>query len=532
MTTAPANGDNGPWYPISGSGLPPKYTYEELERYYAGRQPISFLPPSAAQAAQGRLRNLIVNWPRLVIDSLEERLDVEGFRLDSDSPADDDLWTIWQANRLDVGSQLCHVEALLHGQSYVLVWAAPDDMLDDGSGARTPQITVESSALMSVVYDPTGTRIVQAAKTFTANDVAYRTVYYPDRVERYAADALFVNGQASQPYDLSAWDLREDPIGHDLGQVPVIAFVNRPLLSRPWGESEIADIIPIADAINKLGTDLMVTSESYASPRRYATGIDLGSDENVERARERMRQTWSDAEKSRVWTSDNANAKFGQFAEASLASYTEAINLFTSHIAALAGLPPQYLGLNPQGNPASADAIRSAEATLVKRTERKQRIFGESWEDVMRLALKVAGKTASGTERMETIWRDPNTPTISQKVDAAVKLESIGLPFRQNLEDLGYTPTAINRIQDMATDDQLAAVTKQVAAADSLVEQFGISRAAALAAVGLKDAADVESKVEARQPALASEMGNADALGGTEAGDATKSTTVPPAPPV
>lgn len=515
MSTAPVNGDHGPWTPISGSGLAPHYTYEQLERYYAGRQPISFLPPSAVQASQGRLQTLIVNWPRLVIDSLEELLDVEGFRLDEDSPADANLWNIWQANRLDVGSQLCHAEALLHGQAYALVWAAPDDAIDsdglDPEAKLIPQITIESSELMSVVYDPTGTRITRATKQFTKDDTAYTTVYYADRVERYASDSIVLNGQTA--FDPNAWDLREDPIEHDLGQVPVVAFVNRPLLSRPWGESEIADIIPIADAINKLGTDLMVTSESYASPRRWVTGIEMGTAGNTaEQRREEMRQKWSQAEKDRVWGA-GVGAQFGQFQEASLSAYTDAINLLTTFVAALAGLTPQDLGINPQGNPASADARIAAESQKLNRGRRRQRWFGESWEDTMRLALKVQGTSLSGTDRMETIWRDPATQNVAQVADAAVKWSSIGMPWRQILETANYTPTAITRIQDMATDDQLKVVEKQVTAADSLVKKFGISRAAALAAVGLADAAAAEAKVEPRQPAVGPEVDDA-LLGG------------------
>jgi hypothetical protein len=75
--------------------------------------------------------------------------------------------------------------------------------------------------------------------------------------------------------DASAWELREEPITHDLGEVPVVPFVNRPRLSRPFGESELADVIPLADAVNKLATDMMVTSEFSASKRRWATGLEI-----------------------------------------------------------------------------------------------------------------------------------------------------------------------------------------------------------------------------------------------------------------
>jgi hypothetical protein len=156
------------------------YTYTQLDRYYSGRQPLSFLPPDVAQATMGRLRPLLINWPRLVIDTIEERLDVEGFRFGNDLPADSRCWDIWQANNLDEWSQQCHLEALLHGRSYVLVWA---DEIDNSQ----PRISVESSQQMSVVYYPGTSTIAHATKRWVEGDTAFMTVYRPDSIERYVA---------------------------------------------------------------------------------------------------------------------------------------------------------------------------------------------------------------------------------------------------------------------------------------------------------------------------------------------------------
>jgi hypothetical protein len=263
VTQAPVDGPYV-WHSVVGNSLPDLYSYQNLDAYYSGRQPLSFMHPDIARATMGRLRPLIVNWPRLVVDSLEERLDVEGFRLGSDAPAAPDLWDIWQGNDLDEWSQQCHIEALLHGRAYALVWA---DEID----AAFPRITVESSAHMSVLYAPGSTTITQAVKRWVEDGMAYATVYLPDMIYRYVADATAVGGDLALTHD--AWELRDAPISHDLGQVPVVPFVNRPTLSRPYGESELADVIPLADAVNKLATDMMVTSEYHAVKRRWATGL-------------------------------------------------------------------------------------------------------------------------------------------------------------------------------------------------------------------------------------------------------------------
>lgn len=496
MTAASVLNPPDPWVLLAGGGLPDPYTYDQLDLYYSGRQPLSFLPPDVAQATMGRLRPLLINWPRLVIDTIEERLDVEGFRFGADLPADSRCWDIWQANNLDEWSQQCHLEALLHARSYALVWA---DEIDN----EQPRISIESSQQMSVVYYPGTTVIAQATKRWVEGDYQYLTIYRPDSIERYIADAGMA---ADMSMTASAWELREEPLSHDLGEVPVVPFVNRPRIMHPLGESELADVIPLADAVNKLATDMMVTSEFSASKRRYATGLEIPRNtDNRERFQQEVREAWDEATKGKTWLA-GPGVTFGEFTEAALTNFVAAIELLTSNIAALSGLPPHYLGITSDGNPSSADAIRSSEAALVKRAQRKQRVFGGSWERVMRLALRVQNPTLpAGAEAMETIWASPETPTVAQKVDAAVKLDGIGMPFRQSLEDLGKTPTQIERILSMRSDDALSAVQSQMAAADKIVKDYGISRAAALSAVGLQEAAMYESKVEKGQPPTPSE---------------------------
>ncbi len=88
--------------------------FDKYDDYFSNRQALAYLAPEVAAATSKRLQSVSVNWPRLVIGSVEERLDVEGFRLAGNESADDSLWSIWQANALDEMSQLAHQDALIH----------------------------------------------------------------------------------------------------------------------------------------------------------------------------------------------------------------------------------------------------------------------------------------------------------------------------------------------------------------------------------------------------------------------------------
>lgn len=412
--------------------------YDRLDSYYTGTQPgHHWMAPEIRQSLGNRLPPMRLNWPRLVVSAIEERLDVVGFRLQQDLPADHDLWRIWQANRMDEVSQQAHLDALIYGSAYVVVWA--------GADPRTPRITVESARQMTVQRDPMTGEITVALKRWVEGGYGHAVVYGSDQIERYRTDQQVVEG--SDTYDVPTGGYtRVETIDNPLGVVPVAGLVNRPRLLTPDGETELSDIIPITDAASKVMTDMLVTSEYSAAPRRWITGMDAGADAHAERLAAQVQQKWTDAPASKLWIAADPDSKFGQFPESTLGGFVSAIDTLTQQAAAISGLPPAYLGIHGS-EVASADAIRSSEATLVSKARRRQRAFGGAWEDAMRLAVLVRdGVQSPGMESLETIWADPETRTVAQAADAAVKKLSVGVSREQVLEDLGYSPVQIERM--------------------------------------------------------------------------------------
>ncbi|WP_345033329.1 phage portal protein [Kutzneria kofuensis] len=126
-----------------------------LDAYHEGQQPLSYMHPELLQRLDQRVRQVVINWPELVVDSLDERLDLTGFRMGGKDEADKELWRIWQANRLDLYAQQAHVDALVMGRAFAAVGTNEND-------ARTPLVTVESPLEVHVELDPR-TRILRAA---------------------------------------------------------------------------------------------------------------------------------------------------------------------------------------------------------------------------------------------------------------------------------------------------------------------------------------------------------------------------------
>ena len=417
----------------------------KCDDYYRGNQPLAYLDPEIRKAVRDRLKPVVINWPRIVVEAISDRLDVTGFRSATRPTAADDIWSIWQANSLDEKSQQAHTDALVFGRSYVLVWAGRD--------RRMPTISIESALQTITETDPATGATVAALKRWRDIDNYGRAILFtPEAVVEYRTRNPHPDAFPTMGIDTD-YDVVSEQ-SNPLGLVPVVPIVNRPRPLVPRGESELADAMPIADAINKCATDLMVSAEYHAQPRRWVTGFGagaaggrMGADE-LATLRESVRAQWEQARASKIWISDMPDTKFGQFPEAMLENFIGAIRMFTLQLSAVAGLPPHYVALSAESNPASADAIRSAEASLVNRARRRQRIWGGAWEDVMRLALAVRdGAYPVGLDDLETVWASAEIVSIAQAADAAVKLHAEGILDRRSvLEGLDYSPQAIAQI--------------------------------------------------------------------------------------
>jgi hypothetical protein len=400
------------------------YALNALNAYYEGTQPLAYMHPELLAELGDRIQKVVVNWPRLVVDAIEERIDVEGFRRDRDSEADERLWEIWQANGMDEQSQQGHVDALVMRRSFVAVGANDEE-------PELPLITVESPLQMHADIDPR-TRTVRAAlRWWFDNQAASEGLVY----DQYAT--LYLPNQTIHYEFNSGWNV-VDQDEHNLGVVPVVPLVNRPRLLQPLGVSELNDVIPISDAACKIATDMMVAAEYHAIPRRWVFGADKQDFVGVDG---KPLETWSQI-LGRLWANEKGPSEIaaGQFPESDLSNFHNTLNSLARLVASLSGLPPHYLGYATE-NPASADGIRSSEARVVKRAERKQRAFGGSYEQVMRLAERIRdGEWNPESRSLETIWRDASTPTIAQAADATVKkVQARIIDDEQAWEDLGYT---------------------------------------------------------------------------------------------
>ncbi|MGV9792403.1 phage portal protein [Gordonia sp. NPDC003422] len=408
----------------------PLARYAVLDRYYRGQQPLAFLAPEARTALGDRFGRIASNLPRLAVTSIAERLRVTGF-------SGVDVWSDWLRNDLDQLAPVAHREALLLGPSYVIVWAGPDGR---------PQVSIESAHQMSVILDPGTRRIVAACKRWTTDTTTEATIFEADTITRLRANTT---GATTAGFDTVA------VLDNPLGQVPVVRLANTDrILGDPV--SEIDDLIPLVDALNKSLHDMMTGSEFFARPRRWATGVELVEEPVVddegnpvldEDGDPEMTEVNPYPEENRMMIAEQAEAKFGQLEAASLSGYETSVKVLLEQIMAVSALPAHYVGIT-SANPASADAMRAAEAALTARAESKQALFGRAWEQVARLIVAVRDGADPAEVQASVVWADPSTRSVAAEADAVVKLHQAGLlPATYALKRLGYDDTEIAEIR-------------------------------------------------------------------------------------
>ena len=390
---------------------------------------------------------LMVNWPRIVADSLEERIDFEGYRLPGQTQRIPDLWRVWQANNLDEESQLAHLDAIVFGRAYICVGTNAED-------ERTPLVTVESPMEMTHEIDRRTRKVRAALRYFRETDedglqVDKATLYMLNQTVWLEKRWTGTN---------RGWVVVERD-SHALGRVPVVPLVNRSRVSDRDGVSELSDVIDLTDAAARALTLAQLATEALSVPQRAVLGA---SPEDFVDADGKMLPKW-EAYFGSIWALDNEKASVTQFAAADLGNFKTIVDHYASMVSSITGLPLRFFGQNT-ANPPSAEGIRADEARIVKRAERRQRAWGGAWEEVARLIkLFQDGDFPEDWNSLESIWRDPATPTRAQQADAAVKLVAANiLPVEAAWEEMGYSQTRITELRKMrekqlATEDRLQA---------------------------------------------------------------------------
>lgn len=409
-----------------------------LDRYFRGQHPLPYAEDSAGASFYAFQRLCRSNYLALVVEAPLERMRVVGFRAGPDDKAGDKSSSaIWQAARMDADQVLVHRTMLSLGRAYVIVGPHP---------RKRGKVLVTAEHPSQVITEayPEDPREVRAAlKMFTdpvtGKETAY--VYLPHGIYRYrsrnkaTADPTFYT-EAS----LAEWEVLTPQANPTAPEVPVVEFANRPSVLGV-AVSEFGDVIDIQDRINQTLLHRLV-SEKFASWRQTAIlNLEFDEDDDGNPIAPDL-----PAEPGVAWLLQGENLKMWQSEQTSTKDILSGVEADIRDLAAITRTPPHYL-LNSIVN-ASGDALKSAETGLVAKVREHMDQAGESWEQVIALAHRVA-KTPGELDvsTLQTIWADPESRSLAEVYDAASKATTAGVPWRSRMELLGKTPQEIDRME-------------------------------------------------------------------------------------
>ncbi len=429
---------------------------DRWQAYYESRHPNDFFSPAWAQAFGHGFRRWASNFIIPVVDGMSSRLEVVGFRF-KDPAGDADLWAIWQENDLDGASQTAHTDALVKGVSYALVARR------DGGGP--PLITVESADDCITLDDPRNRRRRLAGLKRWIDDDGHLVafVYTAERVFKYRSLAAWPNPTTGWPPNPFAVEGSELPAGgftrleldteewgatHGIGRVPLVPLRNRPDI-KGLGKSEVDPVTSHQDQINLYNAAAVVASRYVAIPQRYIGGYKLDQDPDTGQAVAPFRVGADHLVVLPPVPPEQAfDYQIGEWEAADLSAFVRMLESVVWQMAAISAIPYEELLSQPTAIPASGEAKKSSEASLIRKMGQAEIHFGEGWEEVMRVALAAMRDERQSVRDAETLWASTETRNEAVRVDAVVKLHGAGIIDQEGAWDmLDLTPAARERMR-------------------------------------------------------------------------------------
>jgi Phage portal protein, SPP1 Gp6-like len=391
--------------------------YEKYERYFKGRHDLSYATNKFQNAFGSLFRAFADNLMPPVVHGIADNLQVAGFSTDEgDSKFAETARKIWQSNYMEQRAAELHREVLKSGDAYIIVWQDENLM---------PVLYANRAMQMTVGYDDESPgRILWALKVWRTQAKTRRVnLYLPDRVEKFESKP----GAGAGNFQANGFKNIEI-VPNPFGCVPVFHFANQADVGE-FGQSELEQLIPLNDALNKMVLDMLVASEFGAFRQRWATGIDYPLD-----AKGAGISPFS-AGASGVWTSADANAKFGDFGSTDLEQFVRVQESFRAEIARVASIPLHYLMLQ-SGSLLSGRALQTAERRFLGKMQGIQTSMGAQWAQVMRFALQMCSEADSET-RLFTKWADITAVSELERLET-LRIKRDWLPLEQVLKEAGY----------------------------------------------------------------------------------------------
>lgn len=439
-----------------------EYMAKQIEGHSAGHKrrkkfyEADYKVPTLEQLVPANLQslNVALGWPRVVVDSNSERINLLGL-IDRDGEFQDELDSL--AGRLSFVANHVHSEAFLHGVGFVSV-------LQGDTSAGEPDVLLLSQSAESatvVVNQRTGwADVALTSETDIAPNGSRKTRYYvwtPTTVYEYESSSY--TGDLHKPDFRSADFVAE--YRHGMGMCPVQFVPNNSDPGKPLGRSELTpDVIYLTQSAVRSFISLEMNRTRQDSPARYIIGVEseienptsaeyidgledddhdfdvLGDDPAPRQEAPTPTPSYGTQAKLSRWqemtsalweiplTEDGEKPTVGEFQQVTAGNQDTQLSLLGKQLSAATKISPRTFGV-AQSIPTSAEALSIEERDLNKKCAQRQASFEPYWKQIGALILRALGAENATPDRIECRWGPISTTPFGAAVDGLVKLKSI-----------------------------------------------------------------------------------------------------------
>lgn len=396
----------------------------ELRRrrdYANGRGGIPDVDVDASEELRDIARISRLNMCGVVRDTFARGLSCVGFR--SPTAQDDDpAWSWWQSHRLDARQRQVYRHALTYGESYVSV--LPDDRFDDKA---RPSIWSPLSAF--VEYAEPGDMFPESAilvrRTADGHSVLMvdDTTVTPGIIRKAPKGSTGHRAAGARLEDI---EVTGEPWEHGAAYdgrpvCPIVRFIDE--TSEDDGASGVGVVEPVIElnrAMNQVNFDRLVVARFGAHDQKLIIGWSAPAD----------RLAKLSAAHIGAIDEDPADVRVERWQGSPLAPYNDLIKELREQVALQASIPLWAAGSISN---VSTDTAAMIEASYQRELQAKRESYGESWEAVIRLAIRMTGG-AEPDAGAEMVWRETQARAFGAVVDGITKLAQVGVPVEELLD--------------------------------------------------------------------------------------------------
>jgi hypothetical protein len=425
------------WLPVLTKRLDDRRPRVELLRSYVnGHAPLPEMARNVRASWERFQRKARTNFGELIVESLAERLIVNGVTVGGSSEDDSRAREIWVRNRMDIAIGDAIRDMLTLSIGYMVVGSGPD-----GEAV----ITAERPEFMYAATDPLRPWVARAAvKVWRDIDASMDYAYVWANGERALFErSMYLTEEQARIQKLrtgaqGGWEMVEGSTETYDGDPPVVVFENH----ENTGEFETH--VDLIDRINLGLLQRLVTVAMQAFRQRAIRGGLPQTDEAGNPIDYSATfapapgALWDLPEGLDIWESQDSAA--------GIHAMLNAVKEDIRDLAAVTRTPTAVL-MPDAANQAAEGAAFAREGLVFKAYDRIARIR-PSLNELMKRALEI--ENPDFDDKVDTIWAPPEHVSMAEKYSAAVQAKAADVPWRTRMLDILGFPA--DKVDQMAVD--------------------------------------------------------------------------------